>query len=735
MKKKFLKISVYFLLLTVLLCSCSNGKKQRIYVNQDWKYIFADKEEFKNPDYDDSSWSTQKTMRIFHIPDGHHFFWVRKTIEIPEELSGQEVWLNYTKSNSAAAIYADGTLIGYRGSFPPNTNIRTEMQVDFLIPENCIKDGKVTIAIRLYCAGSYVEGLDFSLDNTEYAYFINNVSHIFDQKMFLVVCFLCLFFCFYAIAEFVYNKENIEFLFFALGLFFISIYFYDLGADTLLLPYNFNRAMTRSCLPIAMNFMLLFFNTFFKRTKTKQLLTGVIIYDIISTVVFMANMGNDEAVANLFLVSLVTVLVCVSYGFKIGISGLKKGMFGASQIVIALSIASILAIHDVVYQAMAKTPVVWLQGFAFFLIELALFIVVFQRSNVANKQVKVLAKTSGEQKERLESVFSKAKDMADDSVSIASDLNDSVTSVANAAENSKNKVDEINEAIKVQTQIREETAKTVDNLTNFLVNMSKEFDQEVQMINKTAQGTKAVIDGMQSVGEGIKTAANFTSSLSSLTGAGSADMKKLKEVMLEVQQSSNEILGVVTTLDDFAQQTDLLSMNASIEAAHSGIAGKGFAVIAHEIKALAAKTSQWSTRIGEIVSSVIGQIKESVELCQKVDESLAKINEGANESAHKVEAAAEGMASQQQAGELIARESSLLVDSATKMDNSIKSQTEFISNVMTNMEKLQQASENVNAASNEISSSSSTLAVQARELKSLVDRTNQSAQELKNLMI
>ena len=361
--------------------------------------------------------------------------------------------------------------------------------------------------------------------------------------------------------------------------------------------------------------------------------------------------------------------------------------------------------------------------------------IVFQRSNVANRQVKVLAKTSGEQKERLESVFSKAKDMADDSVSIASDLNDSVTSVANAAENSKNKVDEINKAIKIQTRIREETAKTVDNLTNFLVNMSKEFDQEVQMINKTAQGTQAVIDGMQSVGEGIKTAANFTSSLSSLTGAGSADMKKLKEVMLEVQQSSNEILGVVTTLDDFAQQTDLLSMNASIEAAHSGIAGKGFAVIAHEIKALAAKTSQWSTRIGEIVSSVIGQIKESVELCQKVDASLAKINEGANESAQKVEAAAEGMASQQQAGELIARESSLLVDSATKMDESIKSQTEFISNVMTNMEKLQQASENVNAASNEISSSSSTLAVQARELKNLVDRTNQSAQELKNLMI
>ncbi len=435
MRKKLLKSSLCLLILTVLLCSCSNGTKQRVYVNQDWKYIFADKEEFKNADYDDSSWATQKTMRIFHIPDEHHYFWVRKTIEIPKELAEKEVWLNYTKSNSAAAIYANGTLIGYRGSFPPNTNIRTEMQVDFLIPENCIIDGKVTIAIRLYCAGSYVEGLDFSLDNTEYAYFINNVSHIFDQKMFLVVCFLCLFFCFYAIAEFVYNKDNIEFLFFALGLFFISVYFYDLGADTLLLPYNFNRAITRACLPIAMNFMLLFFNTFFKRSKTKQVLIGVIIYDVISTVIFLMNMGNDEAVATFFLISLVTVVVCVSYGFRIGVIGLKSGMFGARQIVIALSIASILAIHDVVYQAMGKTPVVWLQGIAFFLIELALFIVVFQRSNVANRQVTVLAKTTSEQKERLESVFSKAKDMADDSVSIASDLNDTVTSIATAAEN------------------------------------------------------------------------------------------------------------------------------------------------------------------------------------------------------------------------------------------------------------------------------------------------------------
>ena len=736
MKKTSAKVFCFILiLLTALLSSCEKSSKIRVSIAQDWKYSFDDREEFKEVDYDDSSWQTQKELRIFHVPDNRHYFWVRKVVDVPQELTRDTLWLNYGKSNSAAAIYANGILVGYRGSFPPNVNIRTEKQEDFLIPDNCIVDGKVSLAIRVYCAGTYVEGLNFSLDNRAGAYFVNEVSHIFDQKMFLVICFICLFFFFYSLAEFVQNKDCKEFLFFSLGLLFISIYFYDLGADTLLLPYNFNRAFTRSCLPIAMNFLLLFFNTFFKRPKTKQMLIGVVAYDVISaSICLLFCRGNDEAVSTFFLINLVTVLVCVVYGMRVSIIGLKQKLFGAPQIIVALVVASLLAIHDVVFQAMGRTPVIWLQGFAFFLIELALFITVFQRSSAANKQVVVLAKTTNAQKEKLESVFAKARDMAEDSVSVATSLSDSVTAVADAAESSKAKVQEINQALDVQTKIREETQVRVEELAKFLVNMTQEFENELQMINKTAEGTKAVIEGIQSVGEGIKTAANFTNSLSSLTSSGSADMKKLMEVMLEVQKSSNEILGVVTTLDDFAHQTDLLSMNASIEAAHSGAAGKGFAVIAHEIKDLAAKTSQWSSRIGEIITTVINQIKKSVDLCQKVDNSLVKINEGASESAEKVGNAARGIEQQQEAGEIISRESISLVDSAKTMDQSIKSQSKFASDVMENMEKLQKASQDVNEASAQIKESSASLASQAQELMQIVNRTNSSAKDLKSLM-
>ncbi|HEX3022883.1 MAG TPA: methyl-accepting chemotaxis protein, partial [Lachnospiraceae bacterium] len=72
------------------------------------------------------------------------------------------------------------------------------------------------------------------------------------------------------------------------------------------------------------------------------------------------------------------------------------------------------------------------------------------------------------------------------------------------------------------------------------------------------------------------------------------------------------IEGIVVLMNEIAEQTSLLSLNASIEAARAGEAGRGFAVVAEEIRKLADQSQQSANRIGSIVSSIHGQTQSIV---------------------------------------------------------------------------------------------------------------------------
>ena len=215
---------------------------------------------------------------------------------------------------------------------------------------------------------------------------------------------------------------------------------------------------------------------------------------------------------------------------------------------------------------------------------------------------------------------------------------------------------------------------------------------------------------------------------------GTQDIHSLMENMELIQQSSKEVLSVASTLDNFAQQTDLLSMNASIEAAHSGAAGKGFAVIAHEIKKLAAQSSSWASKIGEIIKTVISEIETNVALTEKVMSTFEKINEGASQSASTMKTASQSVKDQLESGEVISTEATNMANSATQMKKDIETQSSLSNEVIENMKNLTEASRKVDSASEDIFNSSQILAEQVASLSALAELTKEAAEGLTQLM-
>lgn len=131
----------------------------------------------------------------------------------------------------------------------------------------------------------------------------------------------------------------------------------------------------------------------------------------------------------------------------------------------------------------------------------------------------------------------------------------------------------------------------------------------------------------------------------------SNDMLALMDAMRTIDEKSKEIIKVIRTIEDIASQTNILSLNAAIEAARAGTAGKGFAVVADEVRMLAGQSAEAARStallIGETVaavetgsqiSDVTNQaLQEVVASARNVSDAVASIFEAADDQSHAVE--------------------------------------------------------------------------------------------------
>jgi methyl-accepting chemotaxis protein len=120
----------------------------------------------------------------------------------------------------------------------------------------------------------------------------------------------------------------------------------------------------------------------------------------------------------------------------------------------------------------------------------------------------------------------------------------------------------------------------------------------------------------------------------SMSAAEQSDqyMQHLTKSMKEVQKSTANIQKVLKMINDIAFQTNILSLNAAVEAARAGQHGKGFAVIAEDVRNLALKSANAADETTDMLDSIVAQINDSVSYANQTADSLHKIVEGAEAS-------------------------------------------------------------------------------------------------------
>jgi methyl-accepting chemotaxis protein len=164
----------------------------------------------------------------------------------------------------------------------------------------------------------------------------------------------------------------------------------------------------------------------------------------------------------------------------------------------------------------------------------------------------------------------------------------------------------------------DEIAQTADDLSQRTEHQAANLEQAATALDDlTAMVKKSAAGAAQ--------AADVASQARREVEISGTAMREAMSVMDQIKGSSHQIAEIISVIDEIAFQTNLLAINAAVEAAHAGDAGKGFAVVAAEVRGLAQRSSAAAKDIGALISASSRQVKSGVDSVGQTGEALQRI--------------------------------------------------------------------------------------------------------------
>jgi methyl-accepting chemotaxis protein len=243
-------------------------------------------------------------------------------------------------------------------------------------------------------------------------------------------------------------------------------------------------------------------------------------------------------------------------------------------------------------------------------------------------------------------------------------------------------VDNLEAIIRVVKGATEQIYETVSEVHSGSQGISETTQEQASSIEQVAASVEEMHASIAQAKDLAENGRKASQSLTKMVEAEHADFNALQQAMQAISQSSQKISDIVSTVNEVAFQTNLLALNAAVEAARAGEQGKGFAVVADEVRALALRSGNASREISDLVSNTVGRIHEGDAMMQKAMQRFQGLKETIDAVSRIMEAIS---ASAQEQNQGISELSQAItqIDSATQHNASTVEELAGTAQVMT----------------------------------------------------
>ncbi len=216
------------------------------------------------------------------------------------------------------------------------------------------------------------------------------------------------------------------------------------------------------------------------------------------------------------------------------------------------------------------------------------------------------------------------------------------------------KNDELYDLCKLYNELMDKISSMIKDIqvASAQVNTSgKEIAQVSQQIADGAHQQSASFEqltsSVQSNANNARQANEIAQNTRNKAQSAGQNVSTMIDAMSKIEKSSKQIANAVAIITEIADQTNLLALNAAIEAARAGEHGRGFAVVADEVRKLAERSASSAKEIGNLIKDSLIQVNNGVEISQTTGQNLEEIVKAINEIAEQIDAIS--LATQEQA--------------------------------------------------------------------------------------
>ena len=236
-------------------------------------------------------------------------------------------------------------------------------------------------------------------------------------------------------------------------------------------------------------------------------------------------------------------------------------------------------------------------------------------------------------------------------------------------------------------------------------NLAQSATEQATAIEKVANSISNISVQLKDTATAIEKSNEETSIIQKEADESNHNMQEMLSAMSDINENSSQISKIVKTIEDIAFQTNILSLNAAVEAARAGLAGKGFAVVADEVRNLASKSAEASKSTAELIEKSLIAVERGKKITDRTANSLNKV----------------------------IQDIAIVTQSINSISEISSTQSKAVDNINIGVEEISGVVQTTSATSQESAASSEELSSQAQALKELLSHFKWKTSEINDI--